>query len=94
MASHDAVSEREELELKVKFAGAVEGTEIKQTYSHYIISWKDFHDYITCRYQIKSLLSEAVFLPDFVHWEPLSGRTERLKEGGEGEKQVTFFRYS
>ena len=32
MASHDAVSERGELELKMKFAGAAEGTEIEQTY--------------------------------------------------------------
>ena len=38
MASQDAVSERGELELKAKFAGATEGTEIEQTYGHYIIS--------------------------------------------------------
>lgn len=49
MASHDAVSERGELELKVKFAGAAEGTEIEQTYSHYIIKciMKGLHDYHT-----------------------------------------------
>ena len=34
MASHDAVSKRGELEVKMKFAGAAEGTEIEQTYSH------------------------------------------------------------
>ena len=39
MASHDAVSERGELELKVKFAGAAEGTEIEQTYSHCMHSY-------------------------------------------------------
>ena len=49
---------------------------------------------ITCRYQTKFILSEAVFLPGFRTLGPLSGRTERLKGGREGEKQVTFFRYS
>ena len=42
MASHDAVSERGELELKVKFAGAAEGTEIEQTYSHCMHSYRTY----------------------------------------------------
>ena len=49
MASHDAVSERGELELKMKFAGAVEGTEIEQTYSHCIHPYCTYihaHEYI------------------------------------------------
>ena len=77
MASHDAYSEREELELKVKFAGAAEGTEIKQTYSHY---YERFFMIITCRHQTKSILSEAVFLPGF----RTLGTTVRTHREGKG----------
>ena len=57
MASHDAVSERGELELKVKFAGAAEGTEIEQTYSHCMHSYRTYiHAHI-----------HALF--DKAHWE-------------------------
>ena len=90
MASHDAVSERGELELKVKFAGAAQGTEIEQTYSHYIIQciMKGLHVLIiTCRHQTQFILSEAVSLLGF-HTLGTTGPTERLNGGHEGETQV------
>ena len=56
MASHDAVSERGERELKVKFAGAAEGTEIEQTYSHCMHS---YCTYIHAHAHIHALFDKA-----------------------------------
>ena len=56
MASHDAVSERGELELKVKFAGAAEGTETEQTYSHCMHS---YCKYIHAQAHIHALFDKA-----------------------------------
>ena len=95
MASQDAVSERGELELKAKFAGAAEGTEIKQTYGHYIILLsRKICMIITCRHQIKFTLSGAVFLPGFRTLGTLTGPKEKLRGAQEGEKQVKIFRHN
>ena len=92
MASQDAVSERGELELKAKFAGAAEGTEIEQTYGHYIISQKVCM-IITCRHQLIYIVRSSV-LTRISYAGNLTGPKEQLRGGHEGEKQVTIFRYS
>ena len=56
MASHDAVSERGELEVKMKFAGAAEGTEIEQTYS---LCMHSYCTYIRAHEHIHALFDKA-----------------------------------